>query len=154
MLPKQTDLLLFRFTLVLLGYGDDEVGDAVEVSDSLVIGMVGDDERNLAAQFAAVVTVEQILQAVIVPGNEDGDARTLGSVGDSPVHFEVPGYRSEAAGKLGEIEGEVCRVEFDACQKEIRFFVSVLIGEEDVAVVPKNEIGNGSDDAFPVRAGD
>jgi hypothetical protein len=29
----------------------------------------------------------------------------------------------------------------------------MLIGEEDIAVVPKNEVGNGCDDAFPVGAG-
>jgi hypothetical protein len=113
----------------------------------------GDDEGDLASQFATLVTVEQVLKAVIVLGNEDGDARTIGSVSDSPAHLKVAGDRSKMFGKLGEIESEICRIEFDSRQKKIRFFVSMLVGEEDVTVVPKNKVGNGGDDPFPVGAG-
>jgi hypothetical protein len=153
MFAKQGDLFSFCLALVFFGDGDDEERDAVEVSDSLAIWMVGDDEGDLASQFATMVTVEQVLKAVIVLGNEDGDARTIGSVSDSPAHLKVAGDRSKMFGKLGEIESEICRVEFDSRQKKIRFFVSMLVGEEDVTVVPKNKVGNGGDDPFPVGAG-
>src|ERR1700727_954264 len=122
MLAKEGDLLLFCLAFVFFGYGDDEEGDAVEVSDSLAIWMVGDDEGDLASQFATLVTVEQVLKAVIVLGHEDGNARTIRSVSDSPAPLKIAGDRSKMFGKLGEIESEICRIECAPRQKKIRFF--------------------------------
>jgi hypothetical protein len=40
--------LLFSPALVVLCDGDDGVGDFVEVGDGLVVGVVGDDQGNIA----------------------------------------------------------------------------------------------------------
>ena len=52
--------------LILFGDGDDRVGNLVEVGDGLVVGMVRDDQWNVAGEFAALVTVEEIDEAVVV----------------------------------------------------------------------------------------
>jgi len=51
----QRELLLFRFGLVLFRDRYDEVGDAIEVRDPLIVRMVGNNQRNFAMQFAALV---------------------------------------------------------------------------------------------------
>jgi hypothetical protein len=39
--------------------------------------MVADDEGDFAGEFASALPVEQVDQAVIIFGNEDGYARTI-----------------------------------------------------------------------------
>jgi len=70
-LADQDELLLFRFTLAVFCDWHDRVGNAVEVGDALVVRMIGNDERNIASQFAVLVTVEQILKAVVVLRDKD-----------------------------------------------------------------------------------
>ena len=106
-LADERELFLFGFALVLLRDGHDEIGNVVEVGDPLVVGMIGNDQWNLAAQFAALVAVEKILQAMVVLGDEDGDAGAVGGVGEPPVHLEFAGDGSEALGELREIEIEI-----------------------------------------------
>jgi hypothetical protein len=91
---------------------------------------------------------------MVILRNEDGDARAVGSVGEPPVHLEVAGDGSEALGKLSEVKIEIRGIELDPSQKEVGFLVSMLIGEQDVSVVAKDEVGNRSDDSFAVGAGD
>jgi hypothetical protein len=100
------------------------------------------------------VAIEEILQAMVILRNEDGYAWAAAGVGEPPVHLEVAGNGSEALGKLGQVKIKVRRVELDSGQKKIGFLVSVLIGEQDVAVVAKDKIGNRGDDSFAVGAGD
>lgn len=85
------DLLLLDFPFVLFCDRKDEVGNAIEVGDPLIVGMIGDDQRNLALQLAALMAVEQVLQAVVILGDEDGNARPVGGTGQPPVHLEVVG---------------------------------------------------------------
>ena len=86
--------------------------------------------------------------------DEDGDARAVGGAGEPPVHLEVAGDGSEALGKLGKIKIKIGRVELDPRKEEIGCLVSVLIVEENVAAVTKDEFGNRSDHALAVGAGD
>ena len=74
-------------------------------------------------------------------------------MGDAPVHLEVAGYGSKVFGELGEVKIKVGRVELHSCKKD-GFLVSMLIVEEDVAVVAEDEIGDGGNDSFAVGAGD
>jgi hypothetical protein len=55
---------------------------------------------------------------------------------------------------LGEINVEVFGVEFDAHQEESGFLVGMLVSVKDVAAVAVDEISDGGDFAFTVRAGD
>ena len=152
--PKQRNLLLLRLVLVFLRYRDHEIRHAVEVGDSLVVWMVGNNKRDFAAQFAALVAVKQVLEAVIVFRNKNADARAMGRMCEPPVHFEVACNGGETFRELTEIAIEIGRVEFNTGEEKIRLLVAMFIGEEDVAVVPENEFGNGSDDSFSVGTGD
>jgi hypothetical protein len=150
----ECDLLLFRSPLIFFRDRYDEVRDAVEVGDALVIGVVGNDQRDFAAKFATLVAVEQILQAMVILRNEDRDAGAVGGVCEPPVYLEVAGDESKSIGKLGKVKIEICRVELYPGQKEIGFLLSMLIGEQDVAVVAKDKFSNRGNDAFAVGAGD
>ncbi len=52
-------------------------GDAVEIRMALRIGMVADDERNVASQLARVPSVEQVHQAMVIFGNENRGAQPV-----------------------------------------------------------------------------
>ena len=153
-LADERNLLLFRFPLVFFSDRYDEVGDAVEVGDTLVIGMIGNDQRDFAAKFATLVAVKKVLQAMVILRDEDGDAGAFGGVSEPPFHLEVAGDGSKAFGKVGKVKIKICRIELNPRQKEIGFLVSMLIGEQDVAVVAEDEFGNRGDDPFAVGAGD
>src|ERR1700688_589952 len=71
-LADERNLLLFRFPLVFFSDRYDEVRDAVEVGDTLVIGMIGNDQRDFAAKFATLVAVKKVLQAMVILRDEDG----------------------------------------------------------------------------------
>src|SRR5947209_19534372 len=73
-LVNQAMDLLFRSLLVLFCEWYDRIGDFVEVRRGLIIRMVGDDQRYLACQLAALMAVEKINQAVVVLRHEIGRA--------------------------------------------------------------------------------
>ena len=56
--------------------------------------------------------------------------------------------------RLRKIDVEVFGIELHAHQEEAGLLVGVLIGVQNVAVVPVDEVGDGGDFAFAVRAGD
>jgi hypothetical protein len=100
------------------------------------------------------MTVEKILQAMIVFRNKYSDALTVGRVGEAPLHLKIAGDEREVFSKLRQVEVEIFRIKLDACKEEIGGFVSVLIGEKNVAVVLEDKICDGGDNAFAVRARD
>ena len=53
-----------------------------------------------------------------------------------------------------EVNVEVFGIEFDSHQEQAGFFVSMFVGVEDVAAVAVDEVGDGGDFAFGVRARD
>ncbi len=53
-----------------------------------------------------------------------------------------------------KINVEVFGIELDAHQEEAGLFVGVFVGVQDVAAVAVDEVGDGGDFAFGVRAGD
>ena len=55
---------------------------------------------------------------------------------------------------LRKIDVEIFGIELDAHQEQPGFFVGVLVGMQDVAVVPVDEVGDGGDFALAVGAGD
>ena len=56
--------------------------------------------------------------------------------------------------KLGQVKIKICRIELNSRKKEIGFLVSMLIGEQDVAAVAKDEFGDRRDNPFAVGTGD
>ena len=69
-------------------------------------------------------------------------------------HLEVASDGGKALGKLSQVKIKICRIELHPRQEEIGCRVSVLIVEQNVAAVAKDELGNGGHDAFAVGAGD
>src|SRR5437899_13106568 len=91
---------------------------------------------------------------MVILRNEDRDAGAFGGVGEPPVHLELAGDWSKSLGKLGKVKIKICRIELHARQKKIGFLISMLIGEQDVAVVAKDEFSDRCDHPFAVGAGD
>ncbi len=103
----------------LLSFVIDDVRDFVKVGQGLVVGVIGDDERDLAGEFAALVTVEEIDEAVVVLRNQNDHARAMGGLRQAPLHLELFGDGREMFGEvgevfIGEINVEVFGVELDA----------------------------------------
>src|SRR5215467_7887246 len=111
----------------------------VKVRCALVIRMIGDDQRDLTSEFATLVAIKEVLKAVIVPGDEDGEASAIGRLGQSPIHFELPSDWGKMAAEFRRVKVDFGRVELDTKKKQVRAFVSVLIGGKDVAVMTKDK---------------
>ena len=83
---------------------------------------------------------------------------------ESPIHVELFGDGREMFGEISEvfigevflsqINVEVFGIELDAHEEEPGLLVGVFVGVEDVAAVAVDEVGDGSDFAFLVGAGD
>ena len=153
-LAEEGELAALGLGFVVFGDGEEKERDAIEVGDALIVGMIGDDEGDVAAELAALMAVKEVLQAMVVLGDEDGEARTLGGEGETPIHLEVAGDGGEVGGEVGERECEVGDVELDAGEEEAGGLVAVLVIGENVAVVFEDEVGDGGDDAFGVGTGD
>src|SRR5712671_858477 len=91
---------------------------------------------------------------MVVLGDKDCQARPVSRVRQTPVHLKFFGNGRKALAKFREAEIKLHWIEFDASQEEIRFFISMLVGEQDVAVVAKDEISNAGNHAFAVGTGD
>src|SRR5216684_2221965 len=145
--------------LVVLGDRNDGIGNFVEVGKRLVVGVIGNDQRNVAGEFAALVAIQEIDQAVIVLGDKNNHARAMRGLGQSPVHLELFGYRREVLGEVGEvfirqIDVEVFGIELNAHQEEARFLISMFVGVEDVAVMAVDEVSDRGDFALLIGTGD
>src|SRR5579864_5767181 len=98
-------LLDTRLGLVLVVFRDlnDSVRSLVEVGDGLIVGVVGDDQRNVASQFAAAMPVEKIDQAMVVFRDENDHARAVRRLCQTPLHGEGLSYGREMLCEIGEI---------------------------------------------------
>ena len=76
--------------------------DAVEGGQRLDVSMVGQDERDLAGEFAGADTVHQVGGTVEVLRAEEGDTRTLPGETQLPAHVERCGQRREDGAKGGD----------------------------------------------------
>src|SRR5258708_39542438 len=83
--------LFFRLVLIFFRDRDDSVRNSVKVGDGLVVGVIRNDQRNVAGKFPALMTVEQIDEAVVVLRNQDDYARTMRGLRQPPVHLELFG---------------------------------------------------------------
>ncbi len=156
--------LCFGLLFVVFCDGDHDIGNFVEIGDGLIVGVVGNNQRDVAGEFAALVAVEEIDEAVVVLRNQNDHARSMRGLRQPPLHLELFRDRRKVFGEVGEvfvgevflreINVEIFGIEFDAHQEEAGFFVGVFVGVQNVASVAVDEVGNGGDFAFGVRAGD
>src|SRR4051795_11772195 len=63
--------------LVLFAHRHDLVRNLVEIRNGLSVGMVGDDQGNLARELAALLTIKKIDEAVIILKNKTPHPRAL-----------------------------------------------------------------------------
>jgi hypothetical protein len=118
-----------------------------------VVGVVGDDERDLALQLAAAPAPQQVEQAVVLARHEHGDPLRPRGVGEPPVHPEaLADLGSEGVREVG-----VERREREGHAHEERAALGVgrvLVGAHDVRVAGREEARDRGNDAVPVRARD
>ncbi len=152
LLADEGDLALLRCALVFFRDRNDHERDAIEVGDGLIVGVVGNDERDFAVQFADLVAVEQVDQAVIIFRNHDDHALALAGSGKAPFHAELVGDRIELLGEFLKRQIKTIWIELHAHEEPSRLGVGVLVGVEDVAAVPEDEVGDSSDQSFLVWA--
>jgi hypothetical protein len=153
-LAQKAQLFRFRLRLVLFGYRDDDKRNFVEISKTLAFRMVADDERDVSRQFAALLAIQQVVQAVIVSGDEDGNTLPPGDVGDTPLHLKTLRNRRKSLRKVLQFQIEAFEMPFHTHEKALEFVVGVLVCVQNVAVVAEDEITDGGDEAFLVGAGD
>src|SRR5450755_5009416 len=55
--------------LVVFRHGYDHIGNVIKVGNCLIVGMIGGDLRDQTGKFAALMTIKQIDQAVVVVRN-------------------------------------------------------------------------------------
>lgn len=154
MLADEGDLLLLGDVLVFFRDGDDNEGNAIEVGDGLVIGVIGNDQGDIAVEFADLVAVEQVDKTVVIPRNHDHHSLALARLGEAPFHGEAVSCGGELAGEFRERDIKARRIEFDAHEEPLGVCVGVLVGVKDVAAVPEDEVGDGSDQTLLVGATD
>jgi hypothetical protein len=70
-------------------------GHAVKIGVAFRVEMVADNQREIALQLSAALSIEQIHQTVIVFGNENGYSRTIIAQGKAPVHAKLVRDRSK-----------------------------------------------------------
>src|SRR5580658_847497 len=68
---------VFSLLFVVFGDRDDRVGSLVKIGQALVVGMIGNDQRDVASQFAALLAVKKIDQAMVVLRDENDHSRPL-----------------------------------------------------------------------------
>jgi len=73
----------------------------VELGERAGVFVVADDEGQVGAEFAGLVAMEEVGEAVRVLRDEEGDVLELVGELDAPVHAELWAMGSKAARKAG-----------------------------------------------------
>jgi hypothetical protein len=116
--------------------------------------MVGNDKRNFAGELAAAMAIQKVDEAVVVFGDQNHHARPVVGEREPILHLELGGERREVTVEIGKWKIEIGGIEFDPHEEEVGFGVAMLIGEEDVAVVAEDEVGDLGDHALAVGTTD
>jgi hypothetical protein len=103
-----------------------------------VIGMVGDDERDLAGQLAAAPSPEKVEQAVLLARDEHRDPGRARGVAQAPVHAEA---RADLGPEgLGELRAQRRQREGHAHEERAALGIRrVLVGADDVRAARRQE---------------
>ena len=107
---------LFFFARQFGGRRDGHVveGDLMEVCQRLRVGMITDDEGQVAMEFTGLLAVEQVRDAMESAGDEDGDVLRGVDVVEPPVHVELFGEGGECGAELRFVTLAVVQGKFDA----------------------------------------
>src|SRR5690242_6997976 len=91
---------------------------------------------------------------MIVFGNEDDQPLAVRRLRQLPGHPECVRNGGEMLREIVQVDVEFFRIKLDPHQEQARFLIAMFIGMKNVAVVPVNEVSNGSDFALAVGTGD
>ena len=138
---EQFHFLLFLLGLILLVDGENVVGDAKLACHRFEVGMVGDDEGNVAVPFAGGIACEHVEEAVAHLGYEDGHAwLDIGEV-EAERHVVLLCVEGgEVVLNLVAGNGEVGEFPLDACEEYVLDVVHVLVEIDDVTAVDGDEV--------------
>ena len=126
----------------------------MEFGQAAAVFVVGDNQRDIAIEFANAVAVQQVDQAVFVFGYKDGHARLAYRQRYLPLHIVLFGDGGKGGGKAVHRQGKAVQVPLHAHQEQVFHRVLVLVGVQDVGVIGQQEIGDGCNQAVAVRAAD
>ncbi len=115
--------------------------------------MVAHDQGDVAGELAGAVAQEQIVEAVVVARDEDRHALALAGQEQAPLHLEAAGHLRDGPLEARAVGPHLGEVEADALEELAGQGVRMLVGVEDVEAMPVEQLGQGCDDAAPVRAG-
>ncbi len=127
--------------------------DTVEFRQTLGITVVADDQRDVAGQFATLVPMQEIGQAMVVLRDHDGHACTLLWEIELPLHLQTLGDRAEVLAERIGFNSRATQVPLHAHEKQVVLRILMLVGIAIIGVMPIKEIRDRSDDAFLVWAG-
>ena len=115
-------------------------GHAEEIGVALGVGMITDDQGEIASEFSIALAMKQIHQAVIVLGNEDGHAWPAIAQDDDPVHAELVRDRAKRSIEIVQSQAEAAEFPFDARQVAALFAGLMLLEVQNVAIVAVDEL--------------
>src|SRR5580704_3539964 len=118
-LSEQRQDFFLSGKLVVLGDRHGGIGNLIEVGNRLIVLVIGNDQRNIAGQFAVLMAVKKIHQAVIVLGDENHHLLPMARLGEPPIHLEFSGDWREVFVEVVQVDIKVCGIEFHAHQEEI-----------------------------------
>ena len=139
--------------LGVLGHRDVVVGERETLDLALEVGVVGDDHHDLPLELAAPPAPQQVVEAVVIPGDHHHDALALDGVPDAPGHAKGLGDGESEA--LAQPAATLRRErELDAHEEDPTLRVGrVLVRAHDVGPVVEQELRDGGHYPRAVGAG-
>jgi hypothetical protein len=119
MLLQNPQKFLLRRTLPIFFNRHSLVRNAIEVGGWLVVGVIRNDDGNVARQFSALMAIQEVHQAMVVLGDQDCHLLPWRRLRQMPPHVEALGYGIEVAGKISEWNIEIGGIKFHAHQEQV-----------------------------------
>jgi uncharacterized protein len=158
----QIDLVLFKavenlgllLRFVLGGEGEMLEGAAKTCGEGLKVLVVAHHQGDIGSKFAFSLTKQDIVEAVIVLGYEDGHPVALVFRAEFPSHPESVGDFADALLQGDAVGPKIGEVETNALEENVFDGVGVLVAVENVGPVSVENLGQRGDDAPLVGAAD
>jgi hypothetical protein len=96
---KSLKLGALGFRFILFAHGNHVQRHPIEIRERLHVGMIADDQRNVARQLSGAMAVQQIDQAMVVARNKQRHPRTVARKRHAPLHPKARGDGRELFAK-------------------------------------------------------
>lgn len=136
------------------GDGDEVEGDAEALGGGAEGLVVGDDEGDIGVEFAGFVAAEEVVEAMGVLADEEGEAVALVGEVEAPGHVAGLGEGADEDGEVGAADAEAGQVPFGAHEEDAFLAIDVLVEVEDIAAVFGDEGSHRAHDSGLVGAVD